>query len=222
MCSVKGDVVLISKACMKRGADVAWRRRSNLAIGINDRSDAGVRCTKNPAMVLDSPHADHVEMLPGSAGIAIPAIVGDVDEHLRSLLNILANLVGKDGFITDESPIGMAVRGEDDTVSAGIEGAYFVEQTLCKEKEALEGNVLAKRNQVHLVVASSKISVRRDKRCGVEKFVSTGICIAAVDTDVADDNGSAGFAGERRERIAERRILLLKRRGRLGPDNKVG
>ena len=60
-------------------------------------------------MVLDGAHADHVEVLPGGSGIAIPAVVGDVDEDFGSILYEAPDFVAKDGFIADKGGVGVAV-----------------------------------------------------------------------------------------------------------------
>ncbi len=69
---------------------------------------AVVGVAQQPAAVLDGPHARHVEVLPGGAGVAVPAVVADVDEHLRAQLRKLAHLIGEDGFVADEDAVASA------------------------------------------------------------------------------------------------------------------
>src|SRR5665213_2317306 len=88
------------------------------AIGIDDGSDAGVGGAKDPAVVFDGAHADHVEVLPGSAGVAVPAIVGDVDEDVCALQNKETHLVRKGGLVADEGAVVVAIVGEDGAVGA--------------------------------------------------------------------------------------------------------
>ena len=83
------------------------------AIGIDDRGDAVVGVAQNPAAVFDGPHARHVQVLPGRAGVAVPAVVADVDQHLGAQLRELAHLVGKDRLVADEDAVAMAVEAKD-------------------------------------------------------------------------------------------------------------
>src|SRR6185437_14655763 len=144
---------------------------------------------KNPAMVFDGAHADHVEVLPGRAGVAVPAVVGDVDENFGSLLGVLANLIGKDGLVADKGAVSMAAGGEDSAMNAWIEGAYFVEKTLGEEEELFERDVLAERNEMHLVIATRELPLRRNKGGGVIHVVAARISGSSIDAYVANDDG---------------------------------
>src|SRR6185369_9874055 len=79
---------------------------------IDDRGDAIVGVAQNPAPVLDGPHARHIQVLPGRAGISIPAIVADVDEHLGAKLSEMANLVGEDCLVADEDTVIVPIQSK--------------------------------------------------------------------------------------------------------------
>src|SRR5579871_1719700 len=111
-------------------------------------------------MVFDSTHPHHIKVLPGCARVAIPSIIGDIDQHLGPHLRKLAHLIGKDGLVADESSIGMAIGGEDGTLLAGIEEANLGEETLGEEEEVLIGDVLAKWDEMHLVVTANELALR--------------------------------------------------------------
>ncbi len=66
------------------------------SVRINGRRHPRVRIAQQPAVILDRPHPRHVQVLPGSAGVAIPAVVGDIHEYLRSILHEFPHLIGKD------------------------------------------------------------------------------------------------------------------------------
>ena len=86
---------------------------ADAAIGIDDGGDAVVGVAQKPAAVFDGAHAGHVQVLPGRAGVAVPAIVADVDEDLGAELREVADFVGEDGLVTDEDAVAVAVEAED-------------------------------------------------------------------------------------------------------------
>jgi hypothetical protein len=93
---VEGQIILVGEANMNAGSDVARSSDDDSAAGVDRRRNTGVRRTENPAMIFDGSHPDHVEVLPRSAGVSIPSVVGDVDEDLRSLLREATNLITED------------------------------------------------------------------------------------------------------------------------------
>src|SRR5260221_14586707 len=133
MRGIKGKVVLIGETNPDAGADMARRSRNHSA----ERADGGghtrIRSAQHPPMVLNGPHPHHVQVLPGRAGIAIPPVIGDIDQHLRSLLYELPHLIAEDRLITDKGAVGMAASRKDGSLLSGIKGAYLVEQVLRKE-----------------------------------------------------------------------------------------
>ena len=104
---VEGEVVLVAEG--DAAAQVRMWRGSgggDAAVGIDGCGDAGVGGAKDPAVVFDGAHADHVEVLPGGAGVAVPAVVGDVDEDVARLaVGELADLVAEDGLVADKDAV---------------------------------------------------------------------------------------------------------------------
>src|SRR5207302_6913614 len=113
------------------------------AVGIDGRGNSCVGGAENPAVIFDGAHANHVEVLPCGAGVAVPAVIGDVDQDIGALLGEMADFVAEDGFVADEGSVGVAACGEDGALLAGFEETYFVEETLREEEELFVGNVLA-------------------------------------------------------------------------------
>lgn len=113
MSGIEGDLVLVAKTSVKSGADVARRGGGNSTIRVDDCGDAGVGRTKHPSVIFNGAHTDHVEVLPGSASVTIPAVVRDIDEHVSSFKNEEANLVCEGRFVTDEGAVVMAAIGKD-------------------------------------------------------------------------------------------------------------
>ncbi len=115
---------------------VAGNALADAAVGIDGRGDAVVGVAQNPAAVFDGPHARHVQVLPGRAGVAVPAVVADVDEHLGAEPRELADLVGKDRFVADEDAVAMATfRAEDLALVAAIEPRDFAGELARKEQQ---------------------------------------------------------------------------------------
>ena len=73
-----------------------------------DCGDAGVGVAEHPAAIFDGAHAGHVEVLPGRAGVAVPAVVADVDQDLGAVEGELADFVGEDGLVADEDAVAVA------------------------------------------------------------------------------------------------------------------
>jgi hypothetical protein len=51
-------------------------------------------------------------VLPGSAGVAVPTVVADVDQHLGPQPSKLPHLVGEDRLIADEDAVAVAIQPE--------------------------------------------------------------------------------------------------------------
>jgi hypothetical protein len=154
MGGVEGQIAFVTEASLDAGANMTRRGGSNAAIRINGGGDAGVGGAKYPAVIFDGAHADHVEVLPWCTGVAIPAVVGDIDEYLRVIFHELADLVAEDGFVTDEDTIGVAIAMEDGAVGAAVHIAGPGGKLLREEEEVFEGNVLTPWNKVDLVIAA--------------------------------------------------------------------
>src|SRR5258705_10940445 len=151
---VKGKVVFGAEVDADAGSLVSGGGGGDSAIGIDGRGDSCVGGTKDPAVIFDGTHANHVQVLPGGAGVAVPAVVGDVDQDIGSLLGEMADLVAEDGFVAYEDSVGVAACFEDGALLAGFEETYFVQQTPGEEEELFVGNVLAEGDEMHLVVVA--------------------------------------------------------------------
>ena len=96
--------------------------------------------------VLDGAHAGHVEVLPRSAGVAVPAVVGEVDEDLCTVAGEVADFVAEDGFVTDEGAEPVTARLEHPAFMPALEIDKLMRELLCKERKIPVGDVFAKRN----------------------------------------------------------------------------
>src|ERR1700744_492477 len=172
------------------GSQMPRQGGGDSAKGVDGCGDTRVGCAENPAVVFDGTHANHVEVLPCGAGVAVPAVVGDVDEYVGTLLGEMADLVTEDGFVADEDAVGVAAGGEDGAVRAWLEGAYFVEEIFGEEEEFFEGDVLAEGNEVHLVIVADEGAVGIDEGGSVVRRVAGFIGRVRLEADVADDDGS--------------------------------
>ena len=173
-------------------------------------------------MALDGAHADHVQVLPCGAGVAVPAVVGDIDEHIGSLLGEMADFVAEDRFVADEDTVGVTARREDGLVGARLEGAYFVEEIFCEEEEIFEGDVLAKGNEMHLVVVADEGAVSVDEGGAIVRDVTRLGGRVRLEAGVTGNDGGLRCAGKVRHGSAELWVDVLKRCGRFRPDDEVG
>jgi hypothetical protein len=79
VCRIEGHIVAETIRGRQRIGLVARDRLADAAIWINRSGGAVVGVTQNPAAIFDRAHPRHIQMLPGSAGVAVPAVVTDVD-----------------------------------------------------------------------------------------------------------------------------------------------
>ena len=106
---VEGDVVAESVLGGKSVNLVARDALAYPAVRVDGCGDAVVGGAQKPAAIFDGAHASHVEVLPGGAGVAVPAVVADVDQNFSAELGEVADLVGEDRFVADEDAVAMAV-----------------------------------------------------------------------------------------------------------------
>src|ERR1035437_5420831 len=159
MRGVEGDVIAESILSRQGVRLVAWNALAHATVGVDSCRDAVVGVAKNPAAILNGAHARHVQVLPGSAGVSVPGVVADVDQHLGAEAGELADLVGKDRFITDEDSVAVTVQEKDLALLAAIEPGDFSGEFAGEEKQLLERNILTERNEVNLVVAAGARTV---------------------------------------------------------------
>ena len=171
-------------------------------------------------MVLHGPHARHLQVLPGRAGLAIPQIVRDIDEHLGAVGGELAHLAGKDRFITDEDARAGAVQVKDLALSAAGKVTHFAGKLGGKKQQILQGYVFAERNKVDFVITAGNVAARVHQQRGVQRmFPSPGIFRLAR---AADHQIGVGVLGQRGEPLLEPGIGNEEGRGRLRPDDQPG
>jgi len=76
------------------------------------------------------------------AGIAVPSVVADVDQHLGAETRELADLVGKDRFVTDEDTVAVAVETEDFALIAGVKRETLPVSLRAKKSRRLKERIL--------------------------------------------------------------------------------
>src|SRR5277367_7149038 len=142
---------------MTRSAD------GDSSVGIDGRGHAVVGIAQNPATIFDGTHPSHIQVLPRRACVAVPAIVGDVDEDLGSIHGELAYFIGKDRFIADEDTEGVSTCAEDLAILAAVEVVDLLSEVFREEEDIAVRDVFAKRHEMNLVVAANDIAVGRSK-----------------------------------------------------------
>src|SRR6266702_1252635 len=167
MSGIECNILFIIEADAETSSYVSRRSHDYVAKRIYGSCDPGVRRAQHPTVMLDSTHPNHIQMFPRSAGISVPSIVGDIHEHTRAHIFILANFIPEYRLIADESPISLSVRPEDGPVHAGIEFTDIRQEISGEEEELLVWDIFSKRHKVHLVVAACETTIRQDKVGGV-------------------------------------------------------
>ena len=74
---------------------MARKARNDSAIRIDGGGEAGVGIAQQPAIVFDGTHAGLVQVLGPCAGVAVPAVVGNIDEDLGAVGGKLTDFSGK-------------------------------------------------------------------------------------------------------------------------------
>jgi len=165
---VEGDVVA-EPVLGCEGVDlVTGDALAHSAVRIDGGRDAVVGGAEKPAPVFNSAHANHVEVLPWSAGIAIPGVVTDVDEDFCAELSEVAYFIRKDCFVADEDAIAMAVEAEGGAIGSAAERGDFAGELVREGEVLLERDVFAEGNEVDLVVSADAVAVLRNDDGGVE------------------------------------------------------
>src|SRR5450755_4028337 len=112
MGSVEGGYVGQGVGRPQDGADFARDGGHDSSVRVDGGGDAGVGVAQQPAFIFDGPHAGLLQVLGVGAAVAVPAVIGNIDEDLRAVGGELADFVGKNGFVADEHA---------ELVAAGIE-----------------------------------------------------------------------------------------------------
>src|SRR5579883_3495993 len=136
------------------GASFARQAGHHAAVGVDGGGEAGVGVAQQPPAVLDGAHAGLVQMLRPGSGIAVPAIVGDVDEDLRALCRQLADFVGEDRFVADEDAKLLGSGPERGARGAARKVADSLGQASGESEDGGERDILAERHEVDLAVTA--------------------------------------------------------------------
>src|SRR3954470_6063874 len=143
MTGIKRSVTLDAEGDIDERPLVTWRGVEHASEGIDHAGNAGIGRAQQPTMVFDRPHAGLFQMLPRGGGVAEPAVVRNVYEHLRAVRREIAYLAGEHRLVTDEGADRQAPRPEYVVVAARDEVADFAGQLIGKSQKLLEGYVLA-------------------------------------------------------------------------------
>src|SRR6185312_14259547 len=89
--------------------------------------------------------------------LAIPSIVGDIDQDLGAVGNELAYFIRKDRFITNDHSEFGAAEIEDAALRAAREVSHFTSQLAGEEEKLFERHVFAEGDQMNLVIAPDSV-----------------------------------------------------------------
>src|SRR5512141_1813398 len=107
-------------------------------------------------------------MLRVGAAIAVPAIVGNVYQHLRARFCELTDLVRENGFVADEDAKLLVSSLDWKASCARAEITDLFGQASGKAENLLERQVLPEWNQMHFVVAANPLARGADDGSRIE------------------------------------------------------
>src|SRR5579864_3295240 len=144
------------------------RNQDGLLLPGNSRCDSspwidrgghtGIGGAQQPSVIFYGSHARLAQVLRISSAVAVPAVVGNIHQHLGALLRELPHLIGENGFVADERSQPSATGVERSSRIAMLKLAYLPSQTSRKREQAREGQVFSKRNKVNFVVARGPVA----------------------------------------------------------------
>ena len=77
------------------GADIALGGRHDPSVRIDRRRHPRIRPRQQPPLILDRPHLRLLQVLFPGAGVAVPAVIRDIQQNLRALQRSLPHFIGK-------------------------------------------------------------------------------------------------------------------------------
>src|SRR5271154_3858694 len=107
-------------------------------------------------------------MLRPGAAVAIPAVVGDIHQHIRSAQDKLPDLIGENGLVADECAQALVAGREWIVRFTALKLSNLFRQASGKSKQPRKGQELTEGHEVNLVVARSPFSLRADERGGIK------------------------------------------------------
>src|SRR5579863_9454662 len=161
-------------------------------------------------------------MLRIGATVAVPSVIGNVDENRRAPIGELAHFIGEYGFVADEQAEPLVSRIQRLARRAMLKLADLFRQAAGKRKYAWKRKVLSERHQMSLVVPRRPLAARTDQRGGVEE--RAGLRTRGRirrGSDGSDDCPGVGVASHRTPGFAEPCIVGEKWRGRLWPYDQI-
>src|ERR1700751_2758622 len=103
-------------------------------------------------------------MLPGSAGIAIPAVVAHIHQYLRTKTHELPYLIGENGLVANKDAVPVTVETKDLSLISARELRDATCEFTRKEKNIPERHIFAEWDKVNLVVAPHAGPVAADNQ----------------------------------------------------------
>ena len=161
MGGVEGDIAAESILGGKRVDLVPGDALAHPSVGIDGRGHAVVGIAQQPAPVLDGPHARHVQVLPGGAGVAVPPVIGDVHQDLGPVGGKVAHFIREHRLVADKHAVAVRLAAaicDLHRLPAGspFELPDFPGKFFGEEQQIFVGHEFAEGDKVDLVVAPNE------------------------------------------------------------------
>ena len=131
---------------------------------VDDGGNTGIGAAQNPASLFNGAQSGQVQMLARGGRCAEPAVIADIHKNIGALCDTLLGQPGKHAFIAYEHAKGKPTVSQWFRAFSGRIGAYFLKQGREKVPVQPGGNVFAKGDKVHLVVAALRRAVGADEK----------------------------------------------------------
>ena len=160
MTGVEGGYVRQGIRGGQGGAYLARHAGDDAAIGIDGSGDTGIGIAEQPASGFDGTHASLGDVLGVGAAVAVPGVVGEVDQNLGAAGGKLADFIREDGFVADKYPKLFAARVERIADLPEVNPPTSLVRPPAKRKQARKRQIFAEGNEMHFVVTRDPVAGR--------------------------------------------------------------
>ena len=124
---IEGLVFAVAVLHAGRYFAIFWHGSQQPARRIDHRRDAVIGGAQNPAAIFRGAHAHDQQVLLARRAVAEPAVVRDVEQHLRAAVGEPADIAREHRFVADERADAVLTEGETTTCLPGAKSPASVE-----------------------------------------------------------------------------------------------
>src|ERR1039457_5225249 len=222
MPSVKRGARAQSIRRRQRCADFPRSSRHDPSVGVDRCRHPRIRRRQQPPLILDRAHLRLLQMLLPRAAVAVPPVIGNIQQNLCALQRPLPYFVGKNRFVADKHSHSLASSLQRHTRCAVLKLSHLFGQPSSERKQLRKRQILPEWHQMHFVISSYPLPLRVDQRRGIENLrILCPAMHGGRDADRARDHPRSRLSSQRAHRLSKHGVVGVERRRRLGPDNQI-